>query len=245
MSALEIVAVPILANGEKLLRHFRSIDAPLKRYFIVDNSCGTDESVTNAIDEIWDTKPDHIDEVQVMTNTQNMGFAMSVNDIVRHNFDCKYWIVSNYDLYLEPGEWQRILDHADQFEYGANFGSGIDLFGLFLWTNAVVKNVGLMDENFYPAYFDDNDYRYRCQLKGCLMDHFPVKYRHETSSTINDNPHYKRKNSETFQKLAQYYITKWGGVPGSEKYTRPFNNADLVEEYWKLDPARNDELRWL
>jgi GT2 family glycosyltransferase len=98
MSALEIVAVPILANGEKLLRHFRSIDAPLKRYFIVDNSCGSDESVTNAIDEIWDTKPDHIDEVQVMTNTQNMGFAMSVNDIVRHNLDCKYWIVSNYDL---------------------------------------------------------------------------------------------------------------------------------------------------
>ena len=117
MSALEIVAVPILANGEKLLRHFRSIDAPLKRYFIVDNSCGTDESVTNAIDEIWDTKPDHIDEVLVMTNTQNMGFAMSVNDIVRHNFDCKYWIVSNYDLYRSR-EWQRILDHAISLSTG-------------------------------------------------------------------------------------------------------------------------------
>ena len=220
---LEIIAVPILASGGKLLRHFKSIDVPLKTYFIVDNSCGSDDTVTDAIDEIWLTKPDHIDEIQVLTCTQNLGFAGSVNTIIRQNIDKPYWIISNFDLYLEPGEWHKISDKVSDFKYGANFGAGPDQYGLFMLTALAVKSIGLFDENFYPAYFDDNDYRYRSKLAGCTLDPMPVRYKHETSSTINDSKFYKRKNSETFQKLAEYYISKWGGVPGREDYKSPFN----------------------
>ena len=42
MKKLDLIAVPILVDGDKLIRHFETIDVPLKRYFILDNSMGKD-----------------------------------------------------------------------------------------------------------------------------------------------------------------------------------------------------------
>jgi GT2 family glycosyltransferase len=242
--ALEIIAVPILASGEKLLQHFRSIDVPVKRYFIIDNSCGSDASVTDAIDEIWDTKPDHIGEIQVLTNCQNQGYAGSVNQVFHQNMDCKYWLVTNFDMYLEPGEWDRVLFNIETFEHGATLGTGNDEFIGTVFTHKLIGKVGYLDENFYPAYYDDNDYRYRCKLAGVKMANFPTKYVHETSHTINNNAHYKRRNSTTFQSLANYYFAKWGGMPGREEYKTPFNKH-LPIDYWRYDPHHNQLLRWI
>ena len=180
----------------------------------------------------------------MLTSTQNRGFAGSVNEAIRQNISRPYWIISNFDLYAEPGEWSRILESLGTFEYGANYGSGPDEYGLFMLTPAAVKNIGLFDENFYPAYFDDNDYRYRAKLARCPLFSFPVKYTHETSSTINDNAFYKRKNNVTYRQLGQYYISKWGGVPGREEFKSPFNKHYPVD-YWKFDPSRNSDLQWL
>ena len=51
MKCLDLIAVPVMVQGEKLLRHIKTIDVPLKRYYILDNSEGKDPSVDNAIDE--------------------------------------------------------------------------------------------------------------------------------------------------------------------------------------------------
>ena len=171
---LEVVGVPILTGGKKLLKHFYSIDVPLKRYFILDNSCGTDETVDEAIEEIWENKPDHIDEVRVLSMHMNTGFPPGVNMIIKQNIDCPYWIISNYDLTLPPGEWQKILDNVDTFEYGATFGSGDDEYALFMLTASVIAKAGFFDENFYPVYFDDNDYRWRTKQIKTELTAFPV-----------------------------------------------------------------------
>ena len=111
-------------------------------------------------------------------------------------------------------------------------------------TNAVIEQAGMFDENFYPVYFDDNDYRYRTRLLGCPLVHLPVKYTHHTSASINSCRHYKRKNNETFQRLGQYYISKWGGPPGRETYKTPFNDPALPVDYWRYSPSVNNSLRW-
>ena len=74
MERLDLIAVPVMVQGEKLVRHFRTIDVPVKRYYILDNSMGLDRSIDNAIELICDSKPDHIEEIVVVMNNQNAGY---------------------------------------------------------------------------------------------------------------------------------------------------------------------------
>lgn len=82
------------------------------------------------------------------------------------------------------------------------------------------KFVGF-DDRFYPAYFEDNDYHRRLILADKKYSHSkymdPAVYRNsmtlEKDKSINDN----------FMKNKEYYIRKWGGEPGQEKFVTAFN----------------------
>ena len=52
------------------------------------------------------------------------------------------------------------------------------------------------------------------------------------------------KNKETFNQNFAYYIQKWGGPPGAEKYETPFD-MDLPIDYWLYDPRRSERQRWI
>jgi hypothetical protein len=102
-------------------------------------------------------------------------------------------------------------------------------------TNAAcISKVGYFDEGFYPAYFEDNDYHRRINL----ID--PDRYVGHLEAL---EPEVKR-NSETirrdpslnqFPKSYDYYLRKWGGLPGSETYGTPFNQNGASDS-----PSRND-----
>jgi GT2 family glycosyltransferase len=47
----------------------------------------------------------------------------------------------------------------------------------------VVGKVGLFDEGFYPAYFEDNDYQRRCERAGVQISYGP-DVDHKNSSTL-------------------------------------------------------------
>lgn len=89
---------------------------------------------------------------------------------------------------------------------------------------SVFDRVGYYDVNFYPAYFEDNDYARRCDL-------FNIKYGTVTSAlfyhfwsrTIKEGG-LANLNSSRFDKNKQYYISKWGGVVGREIFEIPFSN---------------------
>jgi GT2 family glycosyltransferase len=81
--------------------------------------------------------------------------------------------------------------------------------------------VGKFDENFFPAYFEDNDYFRRMLLSDVSMIFNgmlnPIIYRN--SMTIQKTP----ELNNGFEKNRQYYISKWGGQPTKETFTTPFN----------------------
>jgi GT2 family glycosyltransferase len=83
------------------------------------------------------------------------------------------------------------------------------------------KKVGNFDENFFPAYFEDNDYFRRMQLANVpiIMNPMlnPIIYRN--SMTIQKSP----ELNSGFEKNRQYYISKWGGQPTQETFATPFN----------------------
>ena len=124
MERLDLIAVPVMVQGEKLVRHFRTIDVPVKRYYILDNSMGLDPSIDDAIELICNSKPDYIEEIIVVMNNQNAGYPGSVNQIIRDNTDCDHWIVTGFDWWVAASQYQRLLHLS--FKDGVFLGQGMD-----------------------------------------------------------------------------------------------------------------------
>lgn len=95
--------------------------------------------------------------------------------------------------------------------------------------------VGFFDEEFHPAYFEDNDMIWRARCAGILEPaggdraarKIPwigaLKY-----DCVRDG--HAIANCDINVDLAalrDYYTRKWGGPPGEEKWTRPFNRPEV------------------
>lgn len=97
-------------------------------------------------------------------------------------------------------------------------------FSCFMIKKETVEKIGLFDENFKPAYFEDNDYHYRIRLAGykAVKDNQNIYY-HFGSMTIRENDEAKMFSNTRYLLNKEYYRGKWGGYPGQEIYDKPWN----------------------
>ena len=86
----------------------------------------------------------------------------------------------------------------------------------------------IFDENYFPAYFEDNDFHYRLKLAitkkyGNLKMHAGTKKMNpalfRNSMTIKKDP----KVNSGFTANQKYFTKKWGGPPGHEKFKTAWN----------------------
>ena len=97
-------------------------------------------------------------------------------------------------------------------------------FSCFMISREGYEMIGDFDTKFYPAYFEDNDYHYRAKLlKQRLVKLNTALYYHYGSRTIKENPDVEDVSNTFYLANERYFVTKWGGLPGEEKYTIPFN----------------------
>ena len=100
---------------------------------------------------------------------------------------------------------------------------GCPSFGALILSKTCYNNVGPFDEEFFPAYYEDNDYAYRMKLKGYELIHEynlrPIIERKSQSIAKNSNL------NENFMNNRARYLNKWGGEPQRETYTTPFNGG--------------------
>lgn len=101
-----------------------------------------------------------------------------------------------------------------------------DSHNMCLFTRSVFERVGYVDVNYHPAYFEDNDLSRRSQLLGIKMCRVSdAIYFHFWSRTIHQGG-MKAVNDKYFPLNRDYYMQKWGDVPGKEKFKVPFNGGD-------------------
>ena len=182
-------------------------DFPYTKIYIVDNG---NQNISEKI------KHPNID---VIVQPKNIGVAASWNLLCDTIFETNdYAIILNDDIYLGRKDWE--IDNLLS-NYEKDFYVTMQDWCAFILPKSTYKKVGKFDEEFYPAYYEDNDYHYRMRLKGYNLFKIPFlnPFVYQASQTIEKEPSlrpYVQKNKER-------YIQKWGGEPNKEAYKKPFN----------------------
>ena len=181
------------------------VDFPDKQFIIVDN----------AHQDIFDHR-----NVTVLRKGKNLGVAASWNLLATIAFDRGHngIVLVNDDVYW--GKKQAEVDDFMARQSENEFVVPPNCWCNFLLTQKIFNKVGQFDEDFYPAYYEDNDYRYRLRLLDVpyvQSEFFYVEIYRGSQSIAKDPELIKYSNCECV------YIRKWGGGPGGETFTTPHN----------------------
>ncbi len=97
----------------------------------------------------------------------------------------------------------------------------------------VFEEVGLFDENFYPAYQEAIDFGYRMRMVG-LERGFGNDRVRWANVWVNALSHGSANHIDTVscpaQPLLDYYAAKWGGPKGEETHSLPWGGNPI--DYW-------------
>jgi GT2 family glycosyltransferase len=220
-----LYAIPTLNQLDWVLdKHIPSIDTSLIKTLAIHTS----EFIEGSAQDIRMNSYEPPKDVEVLwtQSTINLGVAASWNLFLGFAFELNKYdgiIIANDDIILGNTTLQAMLDASKQNpEAVVSAGrSEHNAFSLFYIPEYVYRTVGLFDERFYPAYFEDNDYAYRMKLKDVpLIQSAGDTYYHKGSATINTyTPERMMKHHESFRNNQLMYVQKWGGVPGKETFT--------------------------
>jgi GT2 family glycosyltransferase len=170
----------------------------------------------------------------------NIGVSRSWNNGLGESVWEDYTLIVNDDVIFEPGSVVKMINELESdltidLVTAVNTrdwpveGSGNpdepDYSAFMVRSKMFPRKFGWFDENFYPAYFEDNDMSYRIRLGGGKEKKLlTARMYHAGSVTQNWNGE-QVVDHAAFVLNRDYYVSKWGGTPGEEKYTAPFNGA--------------------
>ena len=227
---IPVLICPVVSRFDLLERMFDSIDHPVGRLVIVDNSCSGYQR----------------DGAEIIRPITGLGYPGGINAGILQTPDAPWWMWASADLVFGPGDLERIAGFMERAEGPRHVtGSHRGLRNVYGAMNvATVDAIGLFDDwAFYPIYFDDDDYEYRCRLGGVEWVTYDGTMTHAGSATINSDGWLARANSRTFRMNRDRYIAKWGGAPGSECFSRPYN-LDVPLSYSAPDIAGRAMRLW-
>lgn len=209
-------------------------------------------------------KPDQIIELE---GRQPQGVGKAWNDIISRSLqeNCDYTIIFNQDIVIAKTAIDNLVAFAESHKEGnamwtmtesssletLNDTSGEDgfypHFSAYMVDKTFKDAIGQFDENFTPAYFEDNDMHARIVKSGkhaaCSKD---AKFFHHGSITLRTDSEYRAGHSGRFITNEMYFRQKWGISPVNGEsqmitlyYKTPFNEADKELSYWPVGYKRN------
>ncbi|MFM1967040.1 MAG: hypothetical protein RL134_2765 [Actinomycetota bacterium] len=211
---IPVLGVPVLTRPELLYRMVNSIDHHVGHLLIIDNGdcVGLPPAVLP-----------NIDKVTVVRLPSNLGVAAAWNLIIKLEPHAPSWTICNFDVWFPPGALEKF---AAIKSGGLVLSAATPPWSCFTIHDEAIAQVGLFDEAYYPAYFEDWDAERRIRAAGIPVVQSDVYVHHDNSSTIASIPN---RNSETFAANKSYYEAK-------------VQRGDLSEGGWSL--RRRRELAW-
>ena len=183
--------VPILKGPDILRRMLDTIDYPVAKLIIIDNG--------DALRETNGWPVEHVQSTKVIKMPANLGVAGSWNLGIKADPFAPWWLISNFDVEWPAGSLRMFAEQAS----GADvlLAQSPQPYCAFAVGEDVVQRVGLFDEGFHPAYFEDNDYELRCAIDGVKVKRSTIPIVHHNSSTIG---YFGEINNRTYASNAEY-----------------------------------------
>lgn len=202
------VGIPTINQWPSLRLHLMlyAVDMPNIPFIIIDNG-------RQDIDLSGIGKPG---QFTLMECPVNLGVAASWNFLIRMiHIDCEYACILNDDVYLGLYESEvntiimnapKAAAHNDCMLIHGNKG-----FSAFIINREMYETVGPFDIDFYPAYFEDNDYVERMQylnMEPKIVKELTPKVFYGSQS-IQKDP----SLAVNFEDNQKKFRDKWGYIP--------------------------------
>jgi SAM-dependent methyltransferase len=152
-----------------------------------------------------------------------MSFTQMMNWAQAEAFErrTEYLAFMHNDAECVDGVAAQVLDFASRQATSGVVFTHYDAFAVFR-VEAVLE-AGPWDETF-QWYFSDNDYYHRMKLRGWEQGNFGgQKVIHHTSQTVQSDQLINREVKANFRWHHDHYCHKWGGPPGAERYSIPYD----------------------
>jgi GT2 family glycosyltransferase len=227
---IPVLIAPVLNRWDLAERMLASIDEPAERTIVVDNG--------GIVPTEWPG--------EVLDPLLNLGFSGAINAVIAQTPAAPWWLWASNDIAFGPGDLAAITALIEAATgpavvTGSRADDRLLRFAYTAINRACIETVGFLDEwSFFPIYFEDDDYERRCHLAGAEWLVYDGAIRHDRSSTINSGP---TGNGRTFPLNRERYVAKWGGPPGGETYTTPWNRA-VPLSFLQPDLAGRAERAW-
>jgi GT2 family glycosyltransferase len=196
---LENLIVPVLNRYDLLDRMVSSIDYPVGHLLIIDNGA------SSVMEDMAVDVPACVAHTTYLPMPANLGVAASWNLGIKSFPYAERWFIASNDVEFDSGALQGLSEaRSDEITLSGAF----PYWQAFALGYEAVRRVGLFDEGFFPAYFEDNDYQRRAEHAGVTIRKIDVPMIHDNSSTIRSDPRLSRENSRTFTSNQAHFSEK-------------------------------------
>jgi GT2 family glycosyltransferase len=240
------IGIPVLNRGDLLTDLIESIDVPAEVFIVVNRIGPLDPSVEQSIAVLGKNAPPRL-QTLVHWTEGNLGVAGSWNKIIDHfEGDC---FIANNDICFSKGilecAFRQIRNRGDIVLQHLRAASCFYVTGLF------TNQLGWFDENFYPAYHEDQEMCLRSRILNVRRCQFSRIAKdsvfHGGSQTLKNASDSQRQYINAANRLhGRYLKERWGAFPKSglalpEKRS-PFDDASVHPADWTLDLALRNEI---
>jgi len=189
---IPLLVVPTLTRHDLLAKMLETVDAAVERLVVIDNS-GRGVELP---DGPWE-------QADVFAMPANLGVAASWNLAIRMGHEHPWVMVCSDDVLWPEESMTKFAEMSS--EDAILLSQTWPHWCAFTIGMGVVHKVGLFDEGYFPAYYEDKDYERRCKDAGVKIDRGPA-VKHENSSTLHTpNRNFATTNKNSFHKNRQLF----------------------------------------
>jgi GT2 family glycosyltransferase len=183
---IPMMVVPTLTRHDLLDRMLKSVDSLVGHLVVIDNSGrGIPE-----VDGPWE-------RMTVLPMPTNLGVAASWNLAIRLAYQEPWVLVCSDDMWWPVNALHEFADLSseDDLVLSATWPH----WCAFTIGMRLVQKVGLFDEGYFPAYFEDTEYERRLRRAGIQRRMGPA-VQHSNASTLNTpNAGFGNRNGHSYE----------------------------------------------
>ena len=169
----------------------------------------------------------HVKELKITEYSYKFKSLAQIWNYFIESYDIDDYIIMNDDITFGPGYlenyFKTIKENPNTYRIQSDYPHTC-----FSTSKYVIDKVGLYDENYIGAYYEDTDYHKRCiesNIKIIEVEGNKFNFKHEgraTNRTCTDEERDIIKRN--MERNMEYFNKKWGGyLLWDLKYKKPFN----------------------